>query len=908
MHSASWELTDSAVSTMNFKPSFRVFQHELYTNNNILWSSLRTTGMPILANDIQAAPLFPLTLLLSGLNENVFWNVFVIARIVLMGLGTYLLIRRFFNFQRLPAIFFILSFIYALYVMRWMNNPWQNGLLAGIWYLYFLCLVSVQDNRYTIKRLAVFLGLVLSVYSMVTNGFPEAAVMSAILVVLTYVPLIFSRAIKKKIAWKSYLQDLILAHIAGFALSSYQIFSIIELLSLSKSHRYVGMRQYAGSDLLPFFAENLTRFQNTAPTLFSDSRTLLGLIPVTFFLVGIGLTIKHIRRIGYGEIGAILCGVFIIFKMFAIGPAWFNTIVAKPPVLRESYFYVYFFSIFLWFFAYFSAKGLQAFLNSTKDADNTRGDKLQWRIGMMVIPLTVFTILWFAAPLVTEKPLWELLIVEKQILLFKVLALFFLSILVIHLYLSCSPNTFLKKSLAISLVVFAIIEIGVTFPKKFLTLQTKEDGQLEHILAALEKRNVPLTESRIIDRNGTYVTQGLSTIDTGATPLLPLRIRMFRTNFFKTVRAGHLPIDRPKSKFSWGLTSTNIKSLDRYYGGGEAEFPQWASLQRLQGGDIHFDIFKYNGKKIDKKSSIEIKGGFKDFFYFRGWAVGSKEKGLEDSSVYLVFKNGAKEIVVPTRRGVRHDVARHLGDNRFVMAGWDSYISSTVLDEGTYTLAIRFVDTRNKGYYEHIPKTVIAFEKVDEQVENTFLFGINGEEKDFLGVLGQYYIYLDKTALPRAYIASKCQGFDDVKDVVQTFRTTETFQLGNVFLEELREEEKKFCGAYKADVARVPILQDRGKELLLEKVKGPAIVVVNDNLYPGWQAIDTVKGVSLEIKPANITFRSLILPENREYQIIFTYRPQWLLLARFLVLLGMCILFVPVVQGIRNPAPPIKQQ
>ena len=897
MHAKGWELSDPSVSWANFKPSFRVFQYELYNNFNVLWSSLRTMGMPMLANDIQAAPLFPLTLIFSWLHEDIFWNVYVSARLVLLGFGSYLLVRRFFNFERLVSIVFIISFVYALYVMRWMNNPWQNGLLSGVWYLYFLCLITEQSYRYSFKRIIVFAGMVLTVIMMVTCGFPEASVMSAILVVLTYVPFIIYRTKNKEIAWKPYIQDLLLAHLVGFALSSVQIIAIVELLAASESHRFVGLRQYGAADLIPFFAETLTRFTEAGPSLYSDSRTYLGLIPLTLFFLGLGTTAYNFRKFGPGEIGAVLCGVFITFKMFAIGPSWFNELVAKPPVLRESYFYVYFFSIFLWFFSFFIARGFQQLCNIPA-ADILHSNR-SWRILLLFAVLAILTLLWFAAPLVTGKNLWHLLIVDKHPVLLKVLILFSFFALTLQAWLYLNKYKIMRLLVPCSFLLLIMVENRFTLPKDFYAWRATDNTQLENVLKHLQTYDTPLNESRIIDRNGTYVSHGLATIDTGATPLLPRRTQVFRTNFFRTIRAGHLSIENPKSRYSWGLTSTNLRALDRYYGGGEELIPIWQSLDKKEGGEIHLDLLEFNGEPQIKDGVLQLSGGINDFFYFRGWAIGNKMRGLKSTTVYIVFKNESEEISAPVRKAVRHDVAGHLGSKDFIMAGWDSYISASALKQGDFKILIRFVDELNNSYYERNTGTEIHFSRKNDDASQPFLFGVGEIEKIFLGVLDQYYIYLDSSALPRAYIASKCKSFDSMKQVVETFKTTTTFQLGDGYLEHLGEQEKEFCIAYSSTIKRVPILKDGGDELLLDVVQGPAIIILNDNLYPGWEAYDKKSGASLEIKPANITFRSVVLPEDKEYQITYSYRPKWLYYSLGVTLLGIIGFILPVVVGVK---------
>src|SRR5450830_804053 len=137
MFGRSWTLQDPNVSSFNFIPGLDVVRFELLQNANILWSSLRNFGTPILANEVQAAPLFPLTLGLIWLPEPYFWNALVTLRLLLLAMGTYLVGLRILKCERLGAIVFTLLFAYSVYVCRWINHPWQNGLLAGVWMIYF---------------------------------------------------------------------------------------------------------------------------------------------------------------------------------------------------------------------------------------------------------------------------------------------------------------------------------------------------------------------------------------------------------------------------------------------------------------------------------------------------------------------------------------------------------------------------------------------------------------------------------------------------------------------------------------------------------------------------------------------------------------------------------------------------
>lgn len=901
MFANGWELKDPIVSPMTFRPSFRVFQYELYNHYTTLWSSLRAMGMPLLAYDIQTAPLFPLTLVLSWLHEDIFWNVFVICQLVLMAFGVYLLVRKFFGFKRLPAVLFILSFIYSLYVMRWMNHPWQNGLLAGIWYLYFLCLTIVQGKDYSLKRLAVFLGLVLSVYSMVTCGFPEAAVMSAFLVVFTYVPLFIQRVIKKQILWKSYLQDLILAHIAGFALASYQLFSVIELHSFNEGQRKVGLVQHSASDLIPFFAEILTKFGQKAPTLFEDSRTFLGLIPLLFFLFGIVITIKRFKRIGYGEIGAILCGLFIVFKLFAIGPSWFNTLSAKSSILLESFFYIYFFTLFLWFFAYFTAKGFQVFSDSLEGSSHlTIGFT---RAMMILIPVGVVSLAWFAAPIATNESLINLLFVKKHSELRTIFILFASTVALINIGIYFRNNNLLRVCLPLGIVVLTIIEVATSLPSSFSTLRSADNPQIESLLTFLENKGLDLTETRTSERYGKYASYGLPTVDTGATALIPLRTKLFRRKFFETGAFGRQPIKQPRNNLAFGLTSTNIRFLDRFCGGMSSP-PDWTSMTLKEGGKIRFDSLRFNGKQLNLQQPATVHGSYKDLFRIQGWGIASKTKGVLDLSAYVIFVGDTKEIVVPTKKANRPDVAKHLRSKDFMKAGWQSYFSAGIFDTGTYKIIIRLVDKSNNEYYEYRSNSKFTFTTKEISNGDTFKYGAgsDGDQMEYIAILGNWHVYYDKGALPRAYIASKCHSFPNLKSIISNFMSVGSgFELGHVNVEQLNATETTFCAQYDGNVSRVPIQYEKGNELLLSPVSGPSIMVLNDNFYPGWRAVDTLTGRELDIKPANLTFRTVLLPEQREYHIKFQYKPQWLVIARGLLALSCFIIVTMTFITLKKP-------
>ena len=136
-------------------------------------------------------------------------------------------------------------------------------------------------------------------------------------------------------------------------------------------------------------------------------------------------------------------------------------------------------------------------------------------------------------------------------------------------------------------------------------------------------------------------------------------------------------------------------------------------------------------------------------------------------------------------------------------------------------------------------------------------------------------LYLDTKSLPRAYIPESCT---IVSGIPQSLQYTQDIRsnIGNVVIETSSTTTSKVCQNHQATMKRVQISSDRGSSLILEEIQGPTILVLNDNFYPGWQAVDQKSGQSIEINPANLAFRAMTLPDNRSYRVVLNYRPYWL--------------------------------
>ena len=152
-----------------------------------------------------------------------------------------------------------------------------------------------------------------------------------------------------------------------------------------------------------------------------------------------------------------------------------------------------------------------------------------------------------------------------------------------------------------------------------------------------------------------------------------------------------------------------------------------------------------------------------------------------------------------------------------------------------------------------------------------------------LSQVDQTYVLFDRQSPGRAFVASRCHPAADARASLAIMRDEQAFRIGDVVVESMTDAEATFCAARDAPWRRISIVQDRGSRVGLDKVMGPAIATLNDSVYPGWRAFDRASGAELAIKPGNLNFRTVFLPEPREYQIDFVYRPPWLWIALTLV-------------------------
>jgi hypothetical protein len=163
----------------------------------------------------------------------------------------------------------------------------------------------------------------------------------------------------------------------------------------------------------------------------------------------------------------------------------------------------------------------------------------------------------------------------------------------------------------------------------------------------------------------------------------------------------------------------------------------------------------------------------------------------------------------------------------------------------------------------------------------------------------QKFLFFDPSALPRAYIPIDCstsKGESDSLDKIIDRR----FRRGQAVVEFPPGSSTVVCDKHESTIQAVNIASDHGRRVRLDPITGPTVLILNDNYYPGWKAVDTYSGRDIAIYPANLTFRAMVLSEAREYQLELRYWPSWLTAALIISLMGVTILVVLTVLGRRR--------
>jgi len=886
MYADNFTLKDPTVSWSVYIPEFREFRYELLEHGNILWSNLRGMGQPLLGNAIQGAPLFPLNLALIGIPDLLYWSVMPIARIILISLGIYLISRKVFKLSPAASAFCALLVGFNINVARWMNHPWTNGFLAGIWYLYFLCRISLVDTAR--EQTLISVGLIISVFAMITTGFPEASAMSAIFVVFIYLGFCISNwpVIQARIGKIVLL--IIVCHIIGFSLGAIQFIPLLEYIQYSGTldHRSdYSAGTYTSEQVVPYWLAQLSAFWPTAKqqdyTVFS-----VGLFGLFFAIHGlVAVILNFVKRSNTNiqngiSIMLIFCMLLFVLKAFG----WSELVVkvfAVIPVLGQSHFPLYFSPIFFLGSAYLSAVGFNELLINS-DSNKTRKLVISFIAFFTTLLLCSIVFSYFHQAPTTE--LWSSVFSKTGNSAIQIFLLGGL-ILIVFQCVTVNKSTQLGVPavlLIIAILVATIIELNQTLPKNFRQLEAAYmDADIavgDALDTAFKNAPIPQYELRGTNKSGDFVGLGLATADNGASAIMPAQLRQLRLSLFATRYGGYSALVNPRSTWSYDAMSANISEVHST-AISEPDWQNHSSEPLLNATILNWDPspkplanpFYFEGSingAFAQPSNTEV------WLYFTSVSRDTDDVSDNPQESFWIQAN-MKGLQVRDAIEGRHPITTH----------WRIRVPSAWLTASEYIITPRLVDPAKRQY------------------DDAQGISLKLDRDHPIAIAGEKFIHLassnDKTrsfmfnadALPRAYIAKGCQPSSTQKDEMEFYRADNTVIKGHVVFPYDSPTKSVDCETYQNKFARIPITRDDRTTLELASVKGPALVLLNDSYYPGWQAYDSANGskTKMLIERANTNARSIYLPEPRDYQLSFEYQPVWLTWVYTLLVLAAII-------------------
>ena len=156
-----------------------------------------------------------------------------------------------------------------------------------------------------------------------------------------------------------------------------------------------------------------------------------------------------------------------------------------------------------------------------------------------------------------------------------------------------------------------------------------------------------------------------------------------------------------------------------------------------------------------------------------------------------------------------------------------------------------------------------------------------------LGQIEGTHILFDKRSPGRAFLARRCfraSSPTNAGDIIGS----DLFRAGDIVVEGLNEVDAAICDRLgQTNWNEVIVSKDHGSVVQLASVHGPAILTLNDSFYPGWSAGDRNDRTEIPIRPGNINFRTVLLPELKVYDVEFVYMPQWLFMSELLACIAV---------------------
>ncbi len=924
---STWSLQDPVVSGWVFIPGLKVLFFEILEQGNFLWSSLKGLGMPLLGNELQEAPLFPLTLALLWVPEAYYWNAFVILRWLLLGSGAFLLACRVFGLQRTGALVFVLAFAFAFYHLRWVNHPYLNGVAAGVWYWYFLLIGLLGNDAKpgSIKRrIPFFLGLVVSAYSVLTCGFPEASITVAAITLMLGTVLFLRRLIVNRHGILTDIMTIAVAHLLALALATPQVFALVEFIGLTAPGRRVGygLHQITEDPVL-FFLKQL--MWDGAKSHGDPHMTHIWGLAATF-LFFLGLLRSLFAKPGWAGFAVFLCAVLFVAKNFPLVAelipiaGTLHRFIGTLPVAEQMWWTGYAYPLILIFFAYFAGRGADEIMGSGR-APGQYGSR---RV-MILVTLSFLSVLVATAFFTSQIMQTSLLAGVMQSLGMQQTIVLFLSFVA----LAAVGSRFCRKkpqriALAVLILFGILLEQHLYIDHNRVEIKAVQalydlgarGPQLEAILTdhGLNRYDYRFTDFGASSHGfGFFLGSGLASFKNGAAAIYTHRQQKFREHVLGAGWNGYFILQGVPDNQGWQRSAAGLFLHNKDYGhrvsidelpayllkeGREEEYiAEIVRIAKKHGADPR-EITKYQEDLMTavRRSRSPQDALDQTLFWLNGVGANWDDPVFSDNiSFGGSFERLQKQRFERVEIFVASERPAELRFKKLGRIGLPDYLPASG-DSSGYVRAVRDAALEAGGKPSLIerdaPNLLAAIDSSETPQEAfyhsmRFLKGVGVENP------GEFFprdLYLDRDALPRAYMPEYCAESSDMDDSLEQILDPD-FNIYSLVVEDPSAVTRKTC-RHQRGFRRVQINHDSGKHIELEEITGPGIVVLNDYFYPGWHAIDEISGEPLALNPANLAFRAVTLPEARNYRVTLDYRPDWLPAARISVISALLILIV----------------
>lgn len=220
------------------EPYYKIIHTQYITERTLpLWNPNNAFGTP-LAAAMQPQPFYPLSFILSISPTITAHDVFLILRLFVAGLFTYLYIRLFLT--NIPALAGALAFMFSGYLIIYLNMPHLSVevLLPAVFYVFELLLRNRDNRSIVTSSVVVFLAIV--------GGMPESTFLVLSYGYIYYLFRFMSDAILRD-KWQKHLINIIAVNLLGFGLAAFLLLPFWELVNNSFNlHQYSHAKALSG--------------------------------------------------------------------------------------------------------------------------------------------------------------------------------------------------------------------------------------------------------------------------------------------------------------------------------------------------------------------------------------------------------------------------------------------------------------------------------------------------------------------------------------------------------------------------------------------------------------------------------------------------------------------------------------